>query len=173
MNMMKAALRRVRARQFRVVAIGLPLVLAGLFLGACGKQPAGTATGVNDPHLATNGTVEVTAKLIEIPDGAIFKSDLYNYATVLKYKVLKVYRGKVDGSIIYMGQYDPWKPRAEAADRQVPDIGGNLRQFQVGQTQHLALDVPIENRFMGGIVNKYFGQTTNTTIYWAVWTDLE
>jgi hypothetical protein len=32
--------------------------------------------------------------------------------------------------------------------------------------------VPIEDHFMGGIVNKYFGRTTNT-IYWAVWTNLE
>jgi hypothetical protein len=150
------------------------LVLVGFLLSACGKNPAGTATGESDPRLATNGTVEVTAKLVEIPEGAIFKSDLYNYATVLKYQVLKVNRGKVaDGSIIYVGQYDPWKPRAEAADRQVTGIGGNLQQFQAGQTQHLALDVPIENYFMGGIVNKYFGRTTNSAIYWAVWTDSE
>jgi hypothetical protein len=37
---------------------------------------------------------------------------------------------------------------------------------------HLALDVPIEDVFMGGIVNKYFGKMSEP-IYWAVWTDLE
>ena len=34
----------------------------------------------------------------------------------------------------------------------------------------MALEVPIEDFFMGGIVNKYFGQTTET-LYWAVWTN--
>jgi hypothetical protein len=43
----------------------------------------------------------------------------------------------------------------------VPAVGGNLRQFRAGQLHHLALEVPIEDHFMGGIVNKYFGKTTN------------
>ena len=111
------------------------------------------------------------AKLVEIPDGAIFQRDLYDYATVLKYRVLMVHRGEVKGDTIYVGHYDPWKARAEAADRRVKDIGGNLRQFQAGQVQRLALEVPIEEHFMGGIVNKYFGNETGP-IYWAVWTDL-
>ena len=60
----------------------------------------------------------------------------------------------------------------EAADKRVKDIGGSVRQFQAGQTHHLALDQPIEDHFMGGIVNKYFGQETGP-LYWAVWTDGE
>jgi len=36
------------------------------------------------------GRIEVTAHLVEIPDGAIFKRERYDYATVLKYEVLKV-----------------------------------------------------------------------------------
>ena len=123
-----------------------------------------------DPQLATNGSVEVTAKLVEIPEGAIFKRDLYDYATVLKYQVLQVHRGKVDGDTLYVGHYNPWKPRAEAADKRAPKVGGNVRQFEAGDTHRLALEVPIEDYFMGGIVNKYFGKTTNT-IYWAVWTN--
>jgi hypothetical protein len=83
-----------------------------------------------------------------------------------------VHRGKVDGDTLYIGHYDPWKPRAEAADKRAPQIGGSVRQFQAGQTHRMALEVPIEDYFMGGIVNKYFGKTTNT-IYWAVWTDSE
>ena len=126
--------------------------------------------GRTDPHLATNGSVEVTARLVEIPEGAIFKRDLYDYATVLKYQVLQVHRGKVDGDTLYVGHYNPWKPRAEAADKRAPKVGGNVRQFEAGQTHRMALEVPIEDYFMGGIVNKYFGKTTNT-IYWAVWTN--
>jgi hypothetical protein len=130
------------------------------------------ASGSNDPHLTTNGTVEVTARLAEIPQGAIFKRDLYDYATILQYKVVKVHRGTVDGDTLYVGHYNPWKPRSEAPDKRVNNLGGNVRQFRAGQVHHLALEVPIEDHFMGGIVNKYFGQTTNT-LYWAVWTNLE
>ena len=62
---------------------------------------------------------------------AIFKRDLYDYATVLKYEVVKLHRGELKGGVIYVGHYNPWKPRGEAADRRVKDIGGNLRQCQV------------------------------------------
>lgn len=154
----------------RAVTITLASVLAGLLLSSCGQKPTAPLVGSNDPHLATNGSVEVTAKLVEIPEGAIFKRDLYDYATVLKYQVLEVHRGKVDGDTLYVGHYNPWKPRAEAADKRAPKVGGNVRQFEAGQTHRMALEVPIEDYFMGGIVNKYFGKTTNT-IYWAVWTN--
>jgi hypothetical protein len=129
-------------------------------------------TAAPDPNLGTNGTVEVVAKLVEIPEGAIFKRDLYDYATILKYQVLKVQRGKVEGDTIFVGHYNPWKPRREAPDKRVPHLGGNVRQFQAGRVHHMALEVPIEDFFMGGIVNKYFGQTTNP-IYWAVWVNEE
>jgi hypothetical protein len=147
---------------------GLALLLAA---ASC-RRPSGPVNTFADPHLATNGTVEVTARLVEIPDGAIFQRDLYDYATVLKYSVLKIHRGEVEGDVLYVGHYNPWKPRAEAADQRAPGIGGNLRRFEAGQIQRLALAAPIDDHFMGGIVNKYFGQTTNT-LYWAVWTNLE
>jgi hypothetical protein len=153
--------------------IAAPVALAvALLASGCGEKPVAGVAATNDPHFTTNGTVEVTAKLVEIPDGAIFKRDLYDYATILKYQVLQVHRGKVDGNTIYVGHYNPWKPRNEAPDRRVKVIGGNIRQFRAGQTHHLALEAPIEDHFMGGIVNKYFGRTTNA-LYWAVWTNLE
>jgi hypothetical protein len=172
MTMTKPAPRIASSPCLRVFTLSLASVLAGLFLSSCGQHPAATPIGSSDPHLATNGSVEITARLVEIPEGAIFKRDLYDYATVLKYQVLQVHRGKVDGDTLYVGQYNPWKPRAEAADKRAPKVGGNVRRFEAGQTQRLALEVPIEDYFMGGIVNKYFGKTTNT-IYWAVWTDAE
>jgi hypothetical protein len=147
----------------------LLIATAALWLAGCGSKPSAT---VADPQLATNGTVEVTAKLVEVPEGAIFKRDLYDYATILKYQVVKVHRGKIEGDTIYVGHYDPWKPRAEAADKRAPNIGGNVRQFQAGDTHHMALEVPIDDHFMGGIVNKYFEQVTNV-LYWAVWTNGE
>jgi len=149
------------------------MIFATIFLSfvSCGKHAGEPNAGVHAPQPPLRGTLEVTAKLVEIPDGAIFKRDLYDYATVLKYRVLIVHRGAVKGDTIYVGHYDPWKPRSEAADRRVKDVGGNLRQFQAGQVQRMALDAPIEGHFMGGIVNQYFGQQTGP-IYWAVWTDL-
>jgi hypothetical protein len=146
------------------------LLLVLLACASCGPkaQPAAST----DRQLSTTGTIEVTAKLLEIPEGAIFKRDLYDYATVLKYQVLKVHRGQVKTDTIYVGHYNPWKPRAEAPDGRVKTTGGNLRRFQAGQVHHMALELPIEDFFMGGIVNKYFGKTSDP-IYWAVWTDLE
>ena len=137
---------------------------------SCERTPNSAATAKPDPQLAIKGSVEVTARLVEIPEGAIFKRDLYDYATILKYQVLKVHRGRVTGDIIYVGHYNPWKPRVDAPDKRVKDIGGNLRRFQAGQVHHMALEIPIEDFFMGGIVNKYFGRTTEP-LYWAVWTD--
>ncbi|HEX2971655.1 MAG TPA: hypothetical protein VHP11_04950 [Tepidisphaeraceae bacterium] len=151
---------------------GAALVLSGLLLASCGKKAADASVAAADPHLVTHGTVEVTAQLVEVPEGAVFRRGMYDYATVLKYRVLKVHRGQVEGETIYVAHYDPWKPRSEAADRQVPNIGGNLQQFQAGQTHHLALEVPVEDYFLGGMVNKYFGRMTNV-IYWAVWTNRE
>ena len=150
--------------------IGLALALTGLFLSSCGQKSPESAAEAGDPPLTTNGTVEVTARLVEIPEGAIFKRELYDYATILRYQVLKVHRGEVKADTIYVGHYDPWKPRREAADRRVKGIGGNVRQFEAGQVHRMALEVPIEDHFMGGIVNKYFGRATGP-FYWAVWTN--
>ena len=121
--------------------------------------------------VSTMGTVEVIARLVEIPEGAIFKRDLYNYATILKYEIVRVRRGQTHANTIFVGHYNPWKPRAEAPDNRVKDIGGDLKQFRAGQVHRMALEAPIDDYFMGGIVNKYFGQDTGP-LYWAVWTNL-
>jgi hypothetical protein len=147
------------------------LVGASCFL-SCSPRSDVSGVAARDPHLATNGTVEVTARLLEIPAGAIFKRDLYDYATILKYRVMTVHRGTVGTDTLYVGHYNPWKSRAEAADRRVPSLGGTVQQFRAGAVHRMALEVPIEDHFMGGIVNKYFGQTTNV-LYWAVWTNQE
>jgi hypothetical protein len=147
------------------------LVLTSILCASCNQQAAGPAASGEDPEVTTRGSIEVTAKLVEISDGAIFKRDLYNYATVLKYEIVQTHRGKVDGQTIYVGHYNPFKPRAEAADRNVEQIGGNLKTFRAGELHRLALEVPIDDHYMGGIVNKYFGKETGP-IYWAVWTNL-
>jgi hypothetical protein len=147
------------------------LVLLGLACVSCGRKPAGAKATGEDSNVTTLGTIEVTAKLDEIPVGAIFKRELYNYATILKYQIVNVHRGEVQGKTIYVGHYNPFKPRPDAADKRVKGVGGNLRTFRAGQVHRMALEVPIDDHFMGGIVNKYFGKDT-APIYWAVWTNL-
>ncbi len=149
--------------------LGLLLILAAIAAG-CGRSGSpSAATAGEDPKVTTLGSVEVTARLVEIPEGAIFQRDLYDYATILKYEIVAVHRGNLEkGSTIYVGHYDPWKPRAEAADRRVPDIGGNLRRFRAGDLHRMALEVPIDDHFMGGLVDKYFDRHSGP-IYWAVW----
>ena len=147
------------------------LVLVGLACVSCGRKSGGPKATGEDSNVTTLGTIEVTAKLDEIPVGAIFKRELYNYATILKYQIVKVHRGEVQGDTIYVGHYNPFKPRREAADKRVKGVGGNLRTFRAGQVHRMALELPIDEHFMGGIVNKYFGTDTGP-IYWAVWTNL-
>jgi hypothetical protein len=157
-------------RTSRTVAASLLLAL-GLMAAACsgGREVAGSSS--SDPELAKRGSIEVTATLDEIPEGAIFQRELYNYATVLKYEVLEVHRGKVKGTTIYVGHYNPAKPRSEVADRRVPEVGGNLKSFRTGQVHRMALEGSMLDHFTGGILNKYAEEDTDP-IYWAVWTNL-
>jgi hypothetical protein len=153
------------------LVLTIPLVLSVL-ITACGETGHDIPTDDgSDQQVTTRGTVEVTARLDEIPEGAIFQRDLYDYATILSYTVIKVHRGEVAGKTIYVGHYNPFKPRNEASDDRVGNIGGNLKRFRAGQLHRMALEVPIDDHFMGGIINKYFGKSTGP-IYFAVWTNL-
>lgn len=143
-------------------------VILCLILFSCTSCAKKTDTDAG-PKVTTLGSIEVTAKLVEIP-GEIRNDPLYDYAHVMKYKVLTIHRGILNKDILYVGQYNPAKPRAEAADARVGEIGGNLTQFRVGDIHRMALEVPIDDYYMGGIINKYFGQVDDP-IYWAVWTN--
>ena len=164
----KGAERLMSMRTRRSVVGGL-LLTALLMAAGCSKGGQGTPS--SDPELSKHGSIEVTARLVEIPVGSIFERELYNYATVLKYDVIEVHRGKVRGQTIYVGHYNPFKPRSEAADRRVQDIGGNLKSFKAGQVHRMALENPMLEHFKGGILNKYSEEETDP-IYWAVWTNL-
>lgn len=150
---------------------GSLLLAVGLMVTGCAGQRESTGGPGWDPELAKRGSIEVTAKLVEIPKDAIFDRENYNYATVLKYQVQEVHRGRVKGDTIYVGQYNPAKPRSEVADKLVPDIGGNLKSFRAGQVHRMALDASMIDQFTGGILNRYAAEDTDP-IYWAVWTNL-
>ncbi len=142
------------------IAIAFTLVLAG-----CGGPEK---TDGADDKVTTMGSVEVTAKIVDIT-GEFPPNDLYDYAYVMKYEVLQTHRGEAP-QILYVGQYNPLKSRAEAADARSGEIGGDVTEFRVGDVQRLALEVPIDEYCMAGIINKYAEQMQDP-IYWAVWTN--
>ena len=133
----------------------------------CGCGPAPESG--EDAEVRTRGSFEVTARLTEIRGELIDRPD-YDYAFVMKYEVIEVYRGEVGEGALYVGHYNPIKPRSEAADERADDVGGRLLRFRVGDAHRMALERPIDDYYMGGIVNRYFGEETGP-IYWAVWTN--
>jgi hypothetical protein len=154
--------------RINVPASLIPLAAALTLAACCGSCAKRTDDGA-DPNVKTRGSVEVTAKLQEIR-GEFPPNNLYDYAYILKYQVLDTHRGKVEGATILVGHYNPLKPRAEAADARVKEIGGNLKRFQAGEIHRMALETPIDDHYMGPIINKYHGEEKGP-IYWAVWTN--
>ena len=148
----------------KVVSILILSLILVLGVSCAKKTDAGA-----DAKVTTLGSIEVTAQLAEIR-GDLINDPLYDYAHVMKYKVLQVHRGKVDKDIIYVGHYNPAEPRDSVADARVQEIGGNVKQFRVGDIHRMALEVPIDDNYMGGIINKYFGEV-NDPVYWAIWTN--
>ena len=161
-------------------------VLLSISLAAgCSKN---TSDG-SDEKVTTLGTTEVTAELTEIP-GPFPPNKLYDYAYVLKYKVLKTHRGKPMTETILVAQYNPLKPRSEAADAKAPGIGGTLKSFNAGDVHRLALVSPLDDNYMGPLINKYHAapasqpsetqpaassnspvEAATPEIYWALWTN--
>lgn len=146
------------------VRLAVAVVIIALALPGCRKHPADEI----DADVTTLGTAEVTAELMEIP-GPFPSNDLYNYAYILKYRVLKVHRGSVPSGEILVGHYNPLKPRAEAQDDISGKVGGHVRAFRAGDVHRMALDSPIDRHWMGGIIDKYFSMSG--TRYWAIWTN--
>jgi len=146
----------------RMLALVVVVVCAS-GLASCGKTRFNPS-----PELAADGDTEVTAKIVSI-GGDFPPNDLYDYEFVMKYRVLKLHRGKVDGEEIFVGHYNPLKPRATAQDKFSGKVGGNVDHFQVGDVHHMALEGPLEQYFMGGIVDKHIKE--KGTRYRAVWTD--
>jgi hypothetical protein len=134
-----------------------------LFLMGCGKSDLPPSTEVT-----TLGKAEVTAKLIDIRS-EFPPNKLYDYVYVMKYHVLKVHRGPVPEADLFVGHYNPLKTRANARDKFSGPIGGNVDQFKVGDVHRLALEAPLDQSYMGGIIDKYIQE--KGTRYWAIWTD--
>lgn len=137
-----------------------------LLTSSCGPKAAPAV----DKEVTTLGSAEVSARLVEIP-GQFPANDLYNYAYVLKYQVLAVHRGKVEGDVIFVGHYNPLKPRGTVQDEASGKVGGRLDRFRPGDVHRMALEAPLDQFWMGGVIDKYFKQAGPR--YWAVWTNPE
>lgn len=143
-------------------------LVAGILLMTAPSCSKRTDNGA-DTKVTTLGSIEVTAQLVEIR-GTFPPNDLYDYVYVLKYRVLETHRGKLDAETVLVGQYNPLKPRAEAADARSGEIGGTLKKFAVGDTHRMALGAPLDDFYMGPIINKYHGED-KSPVHWAVWTN--
>jgi len=153
-----------RSSRRAAIAGGLGIALA--LTSACEQKPD---PGI-DENVTALGSIEVTARLVEIR-GVFRRDPFYNYVYIMRYRVLTVHRGTLNAQEIFVGQYNPHKSRPKAADHLVKGIGGNLRRFRAGDVHRMALEVPLDDYYIGGIINKYHGETTGP-LYWAVWTNL-
>ena len=143
--------------------LGVWLLLLPWLAVSCG--PSG---GAPSAEVTSLGKTEVTARLLEIL-GTFPPNDLYDYAYVMKYRVIKSHRGQVEGQDIYVAHYNPLKPRAGAADKFSGKLGGNVARFQVGDVHRMALEYPLDEFYMGGIIDKHLKESG--TRYWALWTE--
>ena len=140
------------------------LVTLCLLAVSCGSPPA------LDREVTTLGTTEVSAQLLEIP-GTFPANDLYNYAYVMRYRIVSVHRRQVEGTEILVAHYNPLKARIKAQDEFSGRLGGHLQRFRAGDVHRMALMSPLDQYWMGGVIDKYHKQKGQR--YWAVWTNLE
>ena len=144
-------------RRFAAIAL---LSVCALGFVACSKPAS--------KEVASMGSIEVTARLEEIKD-KFPPNDLYDYVFIMKYRVLRVHRGNVTGDTILVGHYNPLKPRRQAQDQFSGTVGGGVVSFRAGDVHRMALQAPLDKHYMGGIIDKYFGEPG--VRHWAIWTD--
>src|SRR5262249_4380343 len=140
------------------------LTVAGVaVLASCGRT-----TPAPSPELGTNGDVEGTARLTEI-GGEVPPNKPYDYVVGMEYRGRKFHRGRGQGDTTFVGHYNPLKARAAAQDKFSGKVGGNVTRFQVGDVHRMALEGPLDELFMGGIIDKHVKE--KGTRYRAIWTD--
>jgi hypothetical protein len=113
-------------------------------------------------------TIVVTAQLSEIP-GKFAPNDLYDYVYIMKYKVIKVEKGKYAEKEILVGQYNPLIPRARIKDKMDALVNGNADTFRVGVKHRMKLITPIsavwddaiEDDYIDSELDKYFALQTD------------
>lgn len=136
--------------------------------GASGSSAAETPASASVPAKPpVDGELVMTARISEI-SGSFPPNELYNYAYVMKYKVLKVTQGTYGDADILVGHYNPRLAREEIKDEQDAKVGGNVKSFAVGDVHYLVLS-QLDGIYTGAVEDDYFKE--KRARYWALWAD--
>ena len=152
--------------------VGSLLLVSGLLAAGCNGSGHGSASPSPDPELAKRGSIEVTAKLVEIPEGAIFERRAVQLRDRPEVRGARSPPREGQGRdhlrrpLQSVSSPDPKRPISACTD-----VGGNLKSFRAGDVHRMALEESMLDHFTGGILNLYSEEDTDP-IYWAVWTDL-
>ena len=132
-----------------------------------GSPAPGAAKSEAPAKPPVEGKLVITAELADIP-GQFPANDLYNYAYVMKYKVVRVLQGSYGEPEILVGHYNPRIARAEIKDEQDAKVGGDVTSFQKGDTHYLVLN-PLDGEWTGAVEDEYFNDKRPR--WWALWAD--
>jgi hypothetical protein len=154
----------------------LPLIAflalaASLPFTGCKEKNASAASSGGASGLKTPARPPVEGKLVlvaELTDiaGQFPANELYNYAYVMKYKVIQVVQGTYGDPEILVGHYNPRIAREEIKDEQDAKVGGDVTSFQKGDTHYLVLN-PLDAEWTGGVEDEYFNDKRPR--WWALW----
>lgn len=126
-----------------------------------------SAGGPDSSHAPAAGAITVEAELEDIA-GQFPANDIYNYAYVMKYKVLKVVHGEFSQPEILIAHYNPRFARNDIHDEQDSLVGGDVKSFQVGDKHSLVLE-PLDKIWSGAVEDEYYKDTSPR--FWAVRSD--
>ena len=136
------------------------VVLVGFFLCAASAQAA-------DPAPAGPATIEVTAKLVNVP-GKFPADELYDYVYVMQYEVQG---GPMDKQKIYVAHYKPRRARAEIDDAMKKVVGGSLKRFETGAVHKLTLTTEMRKMWKGAVVDEFFDTDRKAKRYFCLKAD--
>ena len=122
---------------------------------------------VASPAAAASPTIEVTAKLVEIPS-KLPPDDLYDYAYVMRYQVQG---GPLDKQFLLIAHYKPLQPRSKIKDKMKSQVGGKLRSFNQGDVHKLKLSADLKEIWKGALVDEYSATDHKSTRYWCLQAD--
>lgn len=123
------------------------------------------SVGRSEPELA--GTIEVTAKLVEIPS-KLPPDDLYDYAYVMRYEVIG---GPLDKSSILVAHYKPLQPRSKIKDKMKAQVSGKLRSFVQGDVHKLKLSPELKRLWKGPLIDEFAATDRKSVRYWCLVAD--
>jgi hypothetical protein len=156
----------------KYAAILITSLAAWLPLSGCKEKTDSAASAGSPAGLKTPAKPPVAGKLVlvaELTDiaGRFPANELYNYAYIMKYKVLQVVQGSYGDPEILVGQYNPRIARDEIKDEQDAKVGGDVSSFQKGDVHYLVLN-PLDGEWTGAVEDEYFNDKRPR--WWALWT---